>query len=137
MNKLKYDKYIIDQPNGNLPEFDFMRTRILHSSKDIVPGALWVNCVWYYKGSDSVLTKAHTHDCDEIIAFMGSNPDDPHDLGGEVEMWLGDEKYIITKSTIVVAPGGLVHCPLIIRRVDRPIFHFTAMTERGVHFVDS
>jgi hypothetical protein len=42
-----------------------------------------VNCVWYYKGSDSVLTKAHTHDCDEIIAFMGSNPDDPHDLSGE------------------------------------------------------
>jgi hypothetical protein len=135
MDKLKYDKYIIDQPNANLPEFDFMRTRILHSSKDIVPGALWVNCVWYYKGSDSVLTKAHTHDCDEIIAFMGSNPDDPHDLSGEVEMWLDDEKYIITKSTIVVAPKGLVHCPLIIRRVARPIFHFTAMTGVTREFV--
>lgn len=136
MDNLKYAQYIIDNPDPNLYEFDFMRTRILHSNEDIVPGALCVACVWYYKGSDSVLTKAHTHDCHEIIAFIGSNPDDPHDLGGEIEIWLDDEKYLITKSTFVVAPKGLVHCPLIIRRVDRPILHFTAMTEPGAHFIE-
>jgi hypothetical protein len=136
MSKLKYVQYLISEPNPNLPEFAFMRTRILHSSKDIVSGALWTNCVWYYKGSDSVLTKAHTHDCDEIIAFIGSNPNDPHDLGGEIEMWMSDEKYVITRSTLVVAQKGLVHCPLIIRKVDKPMFHFTAMVEGQVDFID-
>ena len=66
---------------------------------------------------------------------MGSDPDNPHDLGGEIEIWLDDERYIITKSTIVVAPKNLAHCPLIIRRVDRPIFHFTAMVEGGAHWI--
>lgn len=135
MTNLKYAKYIIDNPDPNMPEFDFMRTRILHVNKDIVPGALCVACAWYYKGSDTVLTKAHTHDCDEVIAFIGSNPDDPHDLGGEIEIWLDDEIYLLKKSTIVVAPKGLVHCPLIIRRVDRPILHFTAMTEAGANWI--
>ena len=27
-------------------------------------------------------------------AFFGTNPDDFYDLGGEVELWLGDEKHI-------------------------------------------
>ena len=50
MDNLKYAQYIIDNPDPNLYEFDFMRTRILHSNEDIVPGALCVACVWYYKG---------------------------------------------------------------------------------------
>lgn len=40
MDNLKYAQYIIDNPDPNLYEFDFMRTRILHSNEDIVPGAL-------------------------------------------------------------------------------------------------
>lgn len=136
MNELKYTKYVITESEPNHPEFNFMRTRILFSSNEIIPGALCVNCAWYWKGSDKVLTKAHTHDCDEMIAFIGTNPADPHDLGGEIEMWLGDEKYLLNKSTLVFAPQGLVHCPLIIRRVDKPIFHFTAATKGGIHFID-
>ena len=62
---------------------------------------------------------------DEVVAFFGTNPEDPWDLCGEVELWLGDEKHIITKSSLVFIPKGLKHCPLIARRVDRPIFHFT------------
>ena len=40
MDELKYAKYIITEPSPNLPEFNFMRTRILHSEKDTLPGAL-------------------------------------------------------------------------------------------------
>jgi hypothetical protein len=43
-------------------------------------------------------------------------------------MWLDGEKQIITKSAMVFAPAGMAHCPLIINRVDRPIFHFTVVT---------
>ena len=135
MGELKYAKYIITDAEPNNPELNFMRTRILFSGDNIIRGALCVNCVWYWKGSDIVTTKAHTHDCDEIIAFIGTNPDDFHDLGGEVEIWLGNEKYLLTKSCLVFAPKGLVHCPLIIRKVEMPIFHFTAMAKEGAHFI--
>ena len=48
------------------------------------------------------------------------------DLGGEMELWLGDEKYLLTKSCLVYAPRGLRHCPMIARKVNRPFIHFTA-----------
>jgi hypothetical protein len=136
MNEVLYAKYIITESEPNMPELDFMRTRILFSGDEIIPGALCVNCAWYWKGSEEIVTKAHLHNCDEIIAFMGTNLSDPHDLCGVVEMWLSDEKYLLTKSCLVFAPKGVVHCPLIVREVNRPIFHFTAMTKEGVHFVD-
>jgi len=134
--ELKYAKYVITDSEPNMPEFSSMRTRILFSGDSIIPGALCVNCAWYWNGSEQVITKAHLHNCDEIIAFIGTDHANPHDLGGTVEFWLGDEKYILTKSCLVFAPKGLVHCPQIVREVRKPIFHFTAMTKEGVHFID-
>ena len=136
MKEMKYAKYIITKSEPNIPELSFMRSRILFSGDNILHGALCVNCAWYWKGSEEIVTKAHLHNCDEFIAFIGTNPSDPHDLGGEVEMWLSDEKYLLTKSCLVFAPKGLAHCPLIIRRADRPIFHFTAKVRAGAHFVE-
>ena len=51
--------------------------------------------------------------------------DDPYDLGGEIELWLEDEKHTLTRTCIVFVPKGMMHCPLTVRRIDRPIFEFT------------
>ena len=49
-------------------------------------------------------------------------------LGGEVEFWIEDEKHMITRSCLIFIPGGMKHCPLLLTRVDRPIFHFSTVT---------
>jgi len=46
-------------------------------------------------------------------------------MGAEVELWLEDEKHIITRSSLVFIPAGMKHCPLTFLRVDKPVFHFT------------
>jgi len=70
----------------------------------------------------TVTTHYHRHE--EMYLFLGTNPKDPLDLGGELEIWLGigkyAEKFIITKSTLVLMPPGLAAHPLIFRRVDHP-----------------
>jgi len=53
----------------------------------------------------------------------------PNDLGGEVEFWLENEKYILTKSCLIFVPKGLKHCPLWVIKVDRPILFFAAGIE--------
>ena len=53
---------------------------------------------------------------------------DVYDLGGEIEFWLDDEQYMLTKSCMVYVPKGLKHCPIVFRRIDRPIFHFLMVT---------
>ena len=128
----KYSKYMVT--DLKLPEeiqagaADYARwaTRILWLDEDVVPGAFQVNCSWYRKPNERP-APAHTHDYDEVIAFFGSDPDNPNELYGEVEFWFEDEKYIIDKSTLFFAPGGLRHCPVQVLRADRPIFHFTVV----------
>jgi quercetin dioxygenase-like cupin family protein len=129
----KYDKYFMTE--ANLPESKQetaaknagIYTHVAWLDTNKIPGAFYTECVWYYKPRKSFVG-AHTHDFDEVIAFFGSNPDDIHDLGGEVELWMGGEKHIITRSCLVFVPKGTEHCPLSFNRVDRPIFHFTAGT---------
>ena len=134
MPKLKYQKYIVTELK--LPEEIQKRSaewidsapRILWLDNKVVEGAFQMTCIWYLKPEPTKAFPAHTHDFDEIIGFFGSDPQNPHDLGGEIEFWLEDEKYMLTKSCLIFAPKGMKHCPLVLKRVDRPIFHFTTVT---------
>ncbi len=104
--------------------------RILWMDENVVEGAFQMNTAWYLKAGPTLEDRPHVHDTDEIIGFFGSDPADPHDLGGEVEIWLEDEKHVIDRTAMIFVPAGMVHCPLVINRVDRPIFHFTTVTGR-------
>ena len=145
MPRTKYGKYIISELKQPTVEAAWSPPltaagkgrggRVLYLDNDVVPGAFYTECVWVLPrpagtppggpAGRKVGTEPHTHDYDEVIAFIGTDLDDPHDLGAEVELWLGDEKHIITKSSLVFIPAGLKHCPLTFLRVDRPVFHFT------------
>jgi len=103
-----------------------------------VPGAFQMNtCFWmrpsYGKQSNnpnSQVGKPHSHPYPEILGFVGTNPKDPSDLGGEVEFWIDGECHRITKSTMVFLPPDLPHCPLSTVRIDdedRPILHFSVV----------
>ncbi len=131
MAELKYQKYIVtelktpEEIQKTAAEYAKRATRILWLDDEVIEGAFHVNCSWYWKVTDAATPPAHTHDFDEVIAFFGSDPQNPHDLYGEIELWLEDEKYIIKNSCLVFVPKGLKHCPLRVRKVDKPIFHFT------------
>ena len=131
MSDLKYEKYIITQPKPNeMAEFvkdmppDDVRKRVLYLDHEVVKDAFYVASSWFFKGTGPG-PEAHTHDFDEVLGFYGTNPDDVYDLCGEVEFWIGDEQYLLTKTFLAFIPAGLSHCPLRVIRADRPIFHFS------------
>jgi hypothetical protein len=143
MAKSKYGKYIITEPRPpsarstprQAPEDPTaMKSHLplLYLDDDIIKGAFYIECTWIWPGTGFYPTqaepRAHTHDYNEVITFFGTDPEKPYDLCGEIELWLEDEKHILTRSCIVYVPRGMKHCPLVIRRVDRPIFHFAAGT---------
>ncbi len=37
------------------------------------------------------------------------------------------EMHTITKSSLIFIPAGMPHMPLSLKRVDRPIFHFSVV----------
>jgi hypothetical protein len=65
---------------------------------------------------------------------MGADPDDLSVLGAELEIAMGEEleKHVFDTPTVVIAPKGLVHCPLTTKRVDKP-YSFTAICLNNEH----
>jgi len=102
-------------------------TRLLSLDGSRITGAPYMDFVWLWKGSSSDYVEAeHVHDFDEFIGFIGTlGPSDPHGLGGEMEVWLGGERYMITKSCLIYVPKGVKHCPIRFVRIDSPILFFT------------
>jgi hypothetical protein len=134
MPKLKYaDNIVTYAPGPEIsPEFAAMFAKvgklILWLDDKVVPGAFQMNCVWYFAPTARGKGESHKHDVPEIIGFFGSDYENPHDMGGELEFWMEDEKYLVTKSCMIFVPAGVQHCPIALTRVDRPIFHFSVVT---------
>ena len=131
MSESKYGKYVVtdlivpEEKKKIAADYAKYATRILWMDENVVEGAFHMNTAWYMKEATTLEDKPHVHDDDEIIGFFGGDPANPHDLGGEIEIWLEDEKQTITKSALLFVPAGMKHCPLVLKRFDRPIFHFT------------
>jgi hypothetical protein len=135
----KYGKYIVTELKNITEEAAWVPPspiagnghggRILFLDGEVVPGSFYVETVWEYPQPDDspprLPVAAHTHDYDEVLGFFGSDLNNPYDLGGEIEFWIGDEQHILTKSCLIFVPKGVSHCPLVIRRADKPIFEFT------------
>jgi hypothetical protein len=135
MAKLKNSKYIaydLKPPTftpGFAERYATFAKRILWMDENVVPGAFQMNCSWYLKpNADHLGAGSHKHKEGEIIGFFSSDPDNPYDLGAEIEFWLEKDKFMITKSCMIFVPPNMEHCPLILHRVDRPVFHFSVVT---------
>ena len=143
MPERKYEKYILEElrlPEGVAERdkehgYQNRATRVLWLEEEIMKGSSSIICSWYWKAEEPG-TPAHTHDFDEILGFIGCDYDNPTDLGGEVELWLGDEIYLLKKSCFVLCPSGLRHCPLKVKKVDRP-FLFLAFSVTGKYVKDN
>jgi hypothetical protein len=57
----------------------------------------------------------------EMLIHLGNNPDDPLDLGADVDFFMGNgkwlEHYAINKSTAVYLPNGMWHCPWKVKKI--------------------
>jgi hypothetical protein len=123
---VKYANNIITKAPPPRPGFDHAPglTQILMVNGEILPGSFHINCAWIAPGPNPGAYPAHMHPYDEIIGFIGTNPDDPTDLGAVAELWIDDEKYTITESFLAYLPKNVPHCPLTVADVKRPILHF-------------
>lgn len=104
---------------------------ILFLDNSVVKGAFYVESSWTLPPfADKTHGEAHKHDYDEVLAFFGSNPENPHDLYAQAQVHLGDEVYTVSKSCLIFVPKGLLHGPIVFKRIDRPIFHFSCGTDK-------
>lgn len=129
-------------------DYEALGKRRIHWMDDQnMPGCCQINTSWYFAANreqqlhpteeTNVYTKwqCHVHDVDEILCFYGSDPEDPYNLHGEIELILGDESHILTKSSLIYVPAGMRHSTPLVNRIDRPIFHFSMVLNPNYNFV--
>jgi len=129
-------KYVVDYdtPGPKAPAFRHPTDpaylkNVVRVGGDTVPGAEFSNqAQWIMPGSrkEIRLMESHTHEYGVLLGFFGFDYDDIQGLGAEIEFTVDNETYTVTKSFASFVPAGVQHGPLIIRNVQRPIFHFTA-----------
>jgi hypothetical protein len=100
------------------------------------PTMEWIGDIDYKTNMTFMITKVvapckmeefpHYHDFDMYLHFVSYDYEHMDDLFGEIVIGLGEEQelHTITSPTSVYIPAGMVHCPLIFKRVDKPIILF-------------
>jgi hypothetical protein len=112
---------------GNADHLIWMRGKDL---EDLNANIFWGFCsqpgIWRRGGG------AQTHPTDEVLIYVGTDPNNIDYLGAEIEIDLGEEheRHLIDKPTVVICPAGVPHLPQITRWVDTP-FAFFAVNLSG------
>jgi hypothetical protein len=116
----KYEKYLLSNP---LIKGDDVKYRIVFQGSQTGFGGLmkdyWLrwNCITKPRS----MMVPHTHDFDEIFHFFGADASDISDFQAVVDFHMDGEIYTFDKPTIVYVPKGLVHAPINIKVVKKPI----------------
>ncbi len=102
--------------------------RVIYMDDRVVPGSFYVEAVWV-TGSVPTVHPVHRHDHDEVLGFVGSNMEDPTDLGAEIDIIFDGKKTTITKTCFIHVPAGVEHGGLCFRKIDRPVFQIAMLRQ--------
>jgi len=64
--------------------------------------------------------RVHSHDFTELLCFIGGDPTDITDFDAEIEFTMGGETHVIKTYAVVTIPPGVEHCPIVIKKVEKP-----------------
>jgi hypothetical protein len=102
-------------------------------SSDQVPEAnYYIELGWIYEMPEpNPHIHEHVHKYDEIVLHWGGDPENPEDLGAEIDFYIGGQPLTLTTTTGIWAPKGLKHGPLIWKKVRRPHVEMAFMLNCG------
>jgi len=109
-------------PGKETPET--IMKKIVWIDDSYIKGAPYFEIMFFINPREP-LPPTHVHDFDELLGFVGSDPDDPENLGGTVRLMIEDEWIELNKSSVIYVPAGLRHSPFVIEKMSRPIIHFS------------
>jgi len=102
-------------------------------SNALVPGSnFYIETGWVFAMPDPPThIFEHSHDYDEIVIHLGTDPKNQEELGGVIEFVVGGQPLIIDKTSAVYVPKGVSHGPLTWKKFTRPHLEFTIMVGAG------
>jgi len=137
MVKTSYQKNLIKVPHREVGDGQVIKGRqnptMTYMSDDLVPGSnTYIEIGWVYEMPvPNPHIHKHAHDFDEIVIHIGADPENPEELGAEIEFVVGEEKLIIDKTSALFIPSGVEHGPLTWKKVEKPHIQMVVMPGAG------
>jgi hypothetical protein len=120
-DKFDYEQYAVRSPMREAgAEFTAGRTSptMTYMSGVQVPGVkYYIEMGWTFGMPVSKITRgampemAHKN-YDEIVLHIGGDPDNPEDLGADIEFWVGGQPLRFDTTSALFIPRGLRHGPI-------------------------
>jgi hypothetical protein len=92
-------------------------------SDDQVSGSnMYLEVGWIYEmPNPNPHIKEHIHaKYDEIVLHIGGDPDNPEDLGADIQFTIDNKPLLINKTSAVFIPAGVKHGPVVWKEVRKP-----------------
>ncbi|MFC1942575.1 cupin domain-containing protein [Chloroflexota bacterium] len=124
MTESNYQKYLVTKPihEGDRKGTGFTNPALAYLTNELVPGCnIFLDYRWFYEMPEpNSIIPEHAHDHDEIVLHIGSDPHNPEDLGGEMEVRVGGESLTFDKTSVLYLPKGTKHGPFTWKNFTRP-----------------
>ena len=108
----KYGKYIISTPKTEETQKRFKNV-VAYLDDDVLRGSsvFLITFVNSKSELESLISVPHSSPYDQVLLFVGINPEDKDNLEAEIQLGMGEEyeTYTVNKSMAVFIPKGVVY----------------------------
>ena len=133
------EKYIVRKPAYEVvaptPTKNRMHPSMTFISNSLIPGVdtyLEFSWIWGIPDPDPHIME-HVHDdSNELVFHIGSDPDNPEDLGAEIEIFLDGKPIMIKKTSALYVPMQINHGPLKWKSYSRPHIEMAVIFGAGM-----
>ena len=121
---IDYEKYLVSKPvnescagvkDRQNPVMTYMSQALVHEA-DCNLEFRWINGL----PEPNPHISEHVHDFDEIIMYLGSDPNASRELGAEIELYIGSQPITFNTTTSAFIPKRVPHGPLTWRKFTKP-----------------
>ncbi len=144
MAETKYGKYFIDHDNEKWRWPAEMRPVMARMDNSVINGSFFYLIHWMFptgmsrnpealKDRPGAITPEimnhpmgghppHIHKDAELLFHIGTDPDNPMDLGAEVQMYMGPEmeRHVFNRTCCIYIPPNFIHAPWKPLKTTRP-----------------
>ncbi len=113
-----------------LPTYTYM------SNKQVPNCNVYLEISWIYSMPEPavVIPSVHSHPYEQITMLIGSDPNNPENLGGEVESTMGGQTMSTNKTNCMFIPKNIEHGHLTWKKFEKPHMMMSLMLGTGEFF---
>jgi hypothetical protein len=139
MPKTDFNKYLVRKPVYEIALDQVGKQKghqvpsMTYMNNALVPGSnTYIEVSWIYDvPTPNPYVFEHAHNFDEIVMHIGSDPENPEALGGEMTINVEGQPLSFDRTTALFLPKGTKHGPLTWQKLTRPHIEMTIMLGCG------